>query len=72
MLVTLRDALGALEELVDEIETEPEAAEQLMGELLPAVYAKLNFAWHTRQTGPKAIDTTDHDALVSWPEEMGF
>jgi len=70
ILVTLQDALGALEELVNDIEDDPDAAEELMEERMAAIYAKLNYAWNTRRIGPSAIDTMDHDALVSWPKEF--
>ena len=72
MLVTLQDALGALEELVEDIEAQPEEVESLLAEQLPAVYAKLNYAWHTRELGPAAIETMDHDTLVSWPTDLGL
>lgn len=70
--VTLQDAAEALQELLEDLEDQPEDAEALLREQLPAVYAKLNYAWHTRDTGPAAIDTMDHDALVSWPQELGL
>lgn len=70
VLVTLQDALTALDELVDEIEGEPEQALVLMQERMPAVFAKLNYAWNTRRIGPGAIESMDHDALVAWPEDV--
>jgi hypothetical protein len=70
ILVTLRDAASALEELIDDIEDEPESAEDLLEARMAAVYAKLNYAWNTRQTGPSAIDTVDHDVLVGWPADL--
>lgn len=70
ILVTLRDAASALDELIEDIDAEPEAAQDLLDERMAAVYAKLNFAWNTRRTGPSAIDTVDHDALVGWPQDL--
>lgn len=70
MLVTLGDAAAALEELIEDIEAEPEAAEELLEERMATVYAKLNYAWNTRRSGPSAIETMDHDALVGWPPDL--
>lgn len=70
MLVTLGDAAAALEELIEDIEVEPEAAEELLEERMATVYAKLNYAWNTRRSGPSAIETMDHDALVGWPRDL--
>ncbi|RFA30939.1 hypothetical protein CAI21_02885 [Alkalilimnicola ehrlichii] len=69
-LVTLQDALAALAETIDEIEDAPDEAATLMEALMPTVYAKLNYAWNTRQVGPSAIDTTDHNELVAWPRDL--
>jgi ABC-type nitrate/sulfonate/bicarbonate transport system substrate-binding protein len=68
--VTLQDVLTTLVELIAEIEDDPQAYEELLAEHMPAVYAKLNFAWNTRHSGPAAIDTVDHDVLVGWPQDL--
>ena len=68
--VTLEDARNALAELIEEIEDSPDQAFELMDELMPSVFAKLNYAWNTRRVGPSAIDTMDHDLLVGWPRDL--
>lgn len=70
VIVTLQDALAALEETLSEVEGSPEAVAEILEERMPAVFAKLNYAWNTREAGPSAIDTMDHDALVAWPEDV--
>lgn len=70
ILVTLRDAASALDELIEDIDAEPDAAHDLLDERMAAVYAKLNFAWNTRRTGPSAINQVDHDELVAWPKDL--
>ncbi|MEG1970236.1 MAG: hypothetical protein RR101_08940 [Burkholderiaceae bacterium] len=72
VLATLNDALAELQAAVDAIESEPDAAAELMPELLPAVYAKLNYAWNSRDLGPEAIEQLEHDELIAWPEEFPF
>ena len=63
LIDALSDALEALSETV---------AEEILLDDLANVYAKLNFAVNTAETGPAAIDTTDHDQLIQWPECMPF
>ncbi|QGX38597.1 hypothetical protein [Permianibacter aggregans] len=70
LMATMNDALSEMENLVEELEADPDSAEETLQEKLPAVYAKLNYAWHTRILGPGAIDTIDHDALVSFPNDF--
>ena len=72
VLATLNDALAELQATVDAIEADPEDAAELLPELLPAVYAKLNYAWNSRELGPEAIESMEHDALVAWPEDFPF
>ncbi|HPE02498.1 MAG TPA: hypothetical protein PK326_11150 [Burkholderiaceae bacterium] len=72
ILATLNDALAQLHETIAAIDGAPEAVEELLPELLPAVYAKLNYAWNSRELGPEALDQLDHDALVAWPEAFPF
>jgi len=38
--------------------------------VMPAIYAKLNYAWNSRELGPEALDKIDHDALVSFPKDL--
>ena len=66
----LIDALSS--ETIERLEDERHDAEEVMLDDLANVYAKLNFAVNTAETGPAAIDTTDHDALIQWPECMPF
>ena len=65
--VALTDALECLTEAIERLD-----AEEVLLEDVANVYAKLNFAVNTAETGPAAIDTTDHDQLISWPECMPF
>jgi hypothetical protein len=67
---TLGDAREALDELIAEVEAEPQAALATLGERLPEVYAKLNYAWHTRTLGPAALETVDHETLTAFPEDL--
>jgi len=70
ILLTLRDAAVALDELIEDIEDDPDVAQTLLNDQMAALYAKLNFAWNSRHSGPAAIDTIDHDVLVSWPQDL--
>lgn len=70
ILITLRDAALALDELIEDIDDDPDAAQELLEEQMATVYAKLNYAWNTRDSGPGAIDTVDHDELVGWPKDL--
>ena len=72
LIVALTDALESLSPTVERLEDERLDAEEVMLEDLANVYAKLNFAVNTAETGPAAIDTTDHDELIQWPECMPF
>jgi hypothetical protein len=72
ILATLNDALAELQEAVAAIDGAPEAVEELLPELLPAVYAKLNYAWNSRELGPEALDRLDHDELIAWPAAFPF
>ena len=72
LIDALTDALETLSETVERLEDERLDAEEIMLDDLANVYAKLNFAVNTAETGPAAIDTTDHDQLIPWPECMPF
>ena len=72
LIDALTDALESLSQTVERLEDERLDAEEVMLEDLANVYAKLNFAVNTAETGPAAIDTTDHDELIQWPECMPF
>ena len=72
LIDALSDALEALSETVERLEDERLDAEEILLDDLANVYAKLNFAVNTAETGPAAIDTTDHDQLIQWPECMPF
>lgn len=72
LIDALTDALESLSQTVERLEDERLDAEEVMLEDLTNVYAKLNFAVNTAETGPAAIDTTDHDELIQWPECMPF
>lgn len=68
----LKDAEEELSKAIALLEEDPRHALGIMEHEIPALYAKLNFAVNTAATGPQAIDTTDHDALVAWPKNMPF
>lgn len=72
LIDALNDALEALSETVERLEDERLDPEEILLDDLANVYAKLNFAVNTAETGPAAIDTTDHDELIQWPECMPF
>ena len=67
LIDALSDALETLAETVQRLEDDRLDPEEIMLEDLANVYAKLNFAVNTAETGPEAIDTTDQ-----WPECMPF
>jgi len=70
ILTTLNDALSSLEEVVTELESDPDSVDELLPELMAMVYAKLNYAWNSRELGPEAIDKLDHDQLVGFPKDL--
>ncbi len=72
VMATLEDAAAALEQLIDEVDAGADDLDALLQEKMPAVFAKLNYAWNTRQLGPEALDTLDHDALIAWPNDAGL
>lgn len=72
LIDALSDALETLSETIERLEDERLDPEEVMLDDLANVYAKLNFAVNTAETGPAAIDTTDHDELIQWPECMPF
>ena len=72
LLATLTDALEALAGAIDEIEADPEAIDELLPAAMPAIYAKLNYAWNSRELGAEAIETIDHDELVAYPKDLPF
>ncbi|MDD3765253.1 MAG: hypothetical protein PHP86_18310 [Nevskiales bacterium] len=72
VLAALDDVAGALEQLIAEIDADPEQVAETLREGMPAIFAKLNYAWNTRALGPTALETHDHDALVAWPQDVGI
>ncbi|MCP5247389.1 MAG: hypothetical protein H6942_02415 [Candidatus Accumulibacter sp.] len=70
VITTLTDAMEALEEVIGELEADPQAIDELLPAVMPAIYAKLNYAWNSRQLGPAAIDQLDHDDLVAFPKDL--
>ena len=72
LIDALSDALEALSETVERLEDERLDPEEILLDDLANVYAKLNFAVNTAENGAAAIDTTDHDELIQWPECMPF
>ena len=72
LIDALSDALEALSETVERLEDERLDPEEILLDDLANVYAKLNFAVNTAETGPAASDTTDHDELIQSPECTPF
>ena len=72
VLATLTDALEALETVIEEIEADPDAIDDLLPTAIPAVYAKLNYAWNSRELGAQAIDLVGHDELIAFPKDLPF
>ena len=70
VLATLNDVMDALEDAVGELERSPKAVDLLLPEVMPVIYAKLNYAWNSRELGPEALDKIDHDALVAFPKDL--
>lgn len=70
VLAALHDALSAMEEMIDELEGDPEAAEEILDDMMPALYAKLNYAWNTRNHGPEALEKFDHNDLIGFPKDL--
>ncbi|MFN4289324.1 MAG: hypothetical protein ACK4E7_00425 [Permianibacter sp.] len=72
ILTTLNDALSSLEDVVTELESDPDSVDERLPELMATVYAKLNYAWNSRELGPEAIDKLDHDQLVGFPKDLAI
>ncbi len=70
VLTTLNDALNSLEDVVTELESDPESVDELLPELMAMIYAKLNYAWNSRELGPEAIDKLDHNELIGFPKDL--
>ena len=70
ILTTLNDALSSPEDVVTELESDPESVDELLPELMAVVYAKLNYAWNSRELGPEAIDKLDHNELIGFPKDL--
>ena len=64
---TLQDALGKLDENMDE-----ETASEILRRDLVSVYAKLNYAVNSAHLGPEALNVLTEDELIAWPSEMPF
>lgn len=71
-LDTLTDAANTLERAITMIRENPRRAEGVMEHEITELYVKLNYAVNTARLGPGAINEVDHDALISWPEEISF
>lgn len=72
VLATLNDVMDALDEAIGEIASNPEEMADLLAEVMPAIYAKLNYAWNSRELGPQAIDVLDHDDLIAFPKDLSL
>ena len=72
LLMTLEDAAESLNAAIERLSNNPKSAEGVMEHEIPELYAKLNYAVNTAETGPADLDTADHDALIAWPKSMPF
>jgi len=70
VLATLNDVMDALEDAVGELERSPQAVDLLLPEVMPAIYAKLNYAWNSRELGAAALEQLDHDELIAFPKDL--
>ncbi|MCD7988675.1 MAG: hypothetical protein LUG48_17035 [Klebsiella quasipneumoniae] len=66
-IATLTDALDALEDLIAEVQDSPGEVKEIIEEVLPNVYAKLNYAYHSAKDGPDALATMSDDEIISFP-----
>jgi hypothetical protein len=67
---TLEDAADALASLIRDVESGADDLQALLKEQMPTVFAKLNYAWNSRELGASAHESIDHDALVGWPTDL--
>ena len=72
LLMTLEDAAQSLNATIERLSNNPRSALGVMEHEIPELYAKLNYAVNTAESGPADLDTVDHDALIAWPESMPF
>jgi hypothetical protein len=70
VLITLNDVADTLADTIVDIEEEPLMVKELLERRIPEIYAKLNYAWHSRELAAKAIEQLDHDQLVAFPIEL--
>lgn len=66
-IATLSDAKEALEDLIAQIEGNPEEVEEILTEGITNVYAKLNYAYHSAEYGPETLLMLPDDELVAFP-----
>jgi|LakMenEpi03Aug12_release.lakeMendotaPanAssembly.Ray.scaffolds.fasta_scaffold751981_2 hypothetical protein len=71
-LVNLKEAKGALDDLVAEVESEEDSgmAEAVALAHIVFVYAKLNYAWNTRAVGDEVIEGVRYDQAVQFPKDF--
>jgi hypothetical protein len=72
VLATLNDVMDALEEAIAELESDPDAVDELLPDRMPVIYAKLNYVWNSRKLGPAAIENLAHDDLIAFPKDLPF
>lgn len=72
LLITLEDAAETLNAAIERLNANPKSALGVMEHEIPELYAKLNYAVNTAESGPADLETADHDALIAWPESMPF
>lgn len=72
LLMTLEDAAETLNAAIVRLNDDPRSAVGVMEHEIPELYAKLNYAVNTAESGPADLETADHDALIAWPESMPF
>ncbi len=72
LLTTLEDASLTLNAALERLSANPRSARGVLEHEIPELYAKLNYAVNTAETGPADLETADHDALIAWPASMPF
>ena len=71
-LTNLKLAKTELEDLIAEIEAEPDSglAEAVALAQIGSIYSQLNYAWNTRNTGNEKIEGAVYEQAIKFPTEL--
>lgn len=72
LLRTLEDAAQTLATALERIDSDPRRARGVLEHEIPELYAKLNYAVNTAQSGPVDLNNCDHNRLIAWPTGPAF